>query len=260
MAGLRVGLLDIEVEASLLELATARCSFTPFLAERGLSSGLKLERRSQLYQGDALDGVDASLGVYVIEGETLAVQVPDNPFAAEAALKAAFALAVWRQGGLLVHGSAVRFKQGVVAALGPSGAGKSTLARWCRAAGGELLSDETLGLLPGGRVLGSPFRSDDDMVGTCREGTLLQLLTLRHGDVERLDPIDKREAVQRILAQVYQLKPVVGLGSELLPRASLLADNSPMALFTCRNHPDAGHFWARRAQGQGSSKGVSGDS
>lgn len=189
-----------------------------------------------------LDSQRPELGTCLLEGERLVAHIPPDPYAAEAALRAAMGTCLLRQGGLLLHAAAVAFNGEALVILGHSGAGKSTLARAAVAAGGELLSDETVGLHPSGRVYGTPFRSDPDMVPTLAEARLARLCRVAKGPHEALEPLSASEAVRTLLQQAYRPLPGTVSLPELAARAAAWAERRGLYRLTCRKHPEAGTF------------------
>ncbi|WNG34190.1 potassium transporter TrkH [Archangium violaceum] len=245
MVRLRLGDWSIQVEPSLLGLAAPRCDVERFqsLSEepRPLPE-LRLERVPTLSTGQLLNPRYPTLGSYQVEGDLIRLACSQSVLAAELGLRAAFLLATVRQGGVLLHASSVAFGERALVAVGPSGAGKSTFARLARLAGGALLSDEVVALLPDGRVLGTPFRSDPDLVGTAREALLGGLFSLVHASSESLEPLAPAAGVSLLLSQAFRA-PADGLTqAELLQRVAGLASHFPAYRFSFRNHPEAGGF------------------
>ena len=192
-----------------------------------------------------LDGETGQPGIYRIEGNQLLACIPPESAAAEAALRALFHIATLRQGGVLLHASAARFGSGSIVALGPSGAGKSTLARFCVEAGGELLSDETVAFYPDGRVFGTPFFSDDDLVGAPRVARAQRIVWLEKGESECLEQLPRAKAVAMLLSQAYRPAPGEATFEVLLNRAARLAEAADLHRFVFRKHPDSGQFLKR---------------
>jgi hypothetical protein len=248
MAVLRVGQWAAEIDDNLLQLAGSCCYLDRFrIGEGAPGARLRVRRVESLPASvaTALDGLSADAGSYAVEGNTILVRIPPSPASAEASLRAVFQVATLRQGGLLVHGSGVAFDGKSVIAIGESGAGKSTLARLCLAAGGRLLSDETIGLYPDGAARGSPFFSDPDMASQLDRSPLAAILVLEKGGSEQIAPIEARKATAEILSQAY--RPPAGEASqaELLARATALALNPGIHRLTFRNDPAAGAFVKR---------------
>jgi hypothetical protein len=249
MPRLQIGEWSVEVERELLALASARCSLAPFLVEAA-SPQLFLQRGAiPAGGGRPLNPRRPEGPRLLIQGPVLHVEPPQDALGAELALRAAFHLATVSQGGVLLHASGVAFGGKALVAVGPSGAGKSTFARLARRAGGELLSDEVLSLLPDGRVLGTPFRSDPDMPGTAREARLAGLFALVHAPAESLEPLAPASVVPLLLAQAFRA-PSDGLTQAgLLQRVGALASQFPAWRFSFRNHPEAGGYLRRWCEG-----------
>ena len=245
MPRLRIGEWSVEVERELLTLASARCSFGPFLVEAA-SPRLVIQRGAiPAREGRPLNPRRPEGPRLLIRDTVLHVEPPQDALDAELALRAAFYLGPVGQGGVLLHASGVAFGGTALVAVGPSGAGKSTFARLARRAGGELLSDEVVSLLPDGRVLGTPFRSDPDMVGTAREARLGGLFALVHAPAESLEPLAPVAVVPLLLAQAFRA-PLGGLTQAgLLQRVAALASHFPAWCFSFRNHPEAGAYLRR---------------
>jgi hypothetical protein len=251
MGLIRIGRWFATVEEGLLELASA-CSFVDrYRAASSEKSHLSLIRVPRGADGwIALDGEQTRPGTYAVQGGVLQTCIPDEPASAEAALRALFQLAILRQGGLLLHGSAVSFEGKAVVATGPSGAGKSTLARLCVQAGGTLLSDETVGLHPDGTVFGSPFFSDPDMIGEAHSAKLVGIFALQKGESEQLTGLQAAEGAALLLAQAYRPPPGEAAAPALLARASALALHPAAHRLTFRKHEAAGPFVKRWVLGE----------
>jgi hypothetical protein len=193
-------------------------------------------------QGIPLDAQHPEWGTYVLEEERILARIAPEPFAAEAALRAALVVAFLRQGGVLLHAAGVAFQGRALAILGHSGAGKSTLARAAVVAGGALLSDETVALHPAGGIYGSPFRSDPDMVPVLGEARLARLAVVVKGAFEATEPLSAAEATRLVLQQAYRPPPgLIGLG-ELVARVGGWVERLGVHRFICRKDPAAGTF------------------
>ncbi len=251
MGLVQCGAWRLEVDDALLEQATARCKLEPFLLRAdGLPSALFLERVDRLPDEvkRPLEGSPAPWGYYAVQRDRVRAWIPDEPFAAEAALRAAFQIGVLRQGGVLLHASAVRVGQRAALAVGPSGAGKSTFARQCVEAGAELLSDEINALYPDGRCHGSPFKSDLELPGSPDGGRVASVLVLEKGPQELFTPLPVHEVLPLVMAQTF--RPVAGeLSSvEATRRVTQALEAVGAQRLTFRKHPDAGQFlvdWLR---------------
>jgi hypothetical protein len=248
MALLQIGEWSAAVDDQLFNLA-AGCSsverFRTQLSATGPRISLRWVERSTRQGWIELDGETGQPGCYRVEGDELLACIPPEAPAAEAAMRALFQIATLRQGGVLIHASAARFGSRSIVALGPSGAGKSTLARFCVEAGGELLSDETVALYPDGRVLGTPFFSDDDLVGSPGVAQAARIFWLEKGDTECLQELPRAKAVAMLLAQAYRPAPGEAYPHVLLDRAAQVAKTASLHRFVFRKHPDCGHFVKR---------------
>ena len=247
MGMLRFGPCVAEVADDLLQLASTCCYLDQFRCAKGTTAPVLRVRRVEALQGlgTPLDGASANAGSYAVQGEDVLVSIPPSPASAEASLRAALQIATLRQGGLLVHGPGVAFGGKAAITVGPSGAGKSTLARLCIGAGGQLLSDETVGLYPDGTVWGSPFFSDPDLACQLDRARLSAILLLEKGPDEHLAPVGAIEAIAGLLSQAY--RPAFGevTPSELLARSSALALQPGVHRLRFRKEPAAGAFVKR---------------
>ncbi len=247
MGMLRVGPCVAEIADDLLELASSSCYLDQFRCAEGPPAPLLRVRRVEALRapGTPLDGSSEAGGSYAVQGQTVLVSIPSSPASAEASLRAVLQIATLRQGGLLVHGSGVAFGGKAAIAVGQSGAGKSTLARLCIGAGGQLLSDETVGLYPDGTVWGSPFFSDPDLASHLNRATLAGILLLEKGPDEHLAPVGAPEATAALLSQAYRPSSGEATPSELLARASALALRPGVHRLRFRKEPAAGAFVKR---------------
>jgi len=248
MAFLQVGNWSAACDDRLFELA-AQCSGADRfrIAEPRAAPDLSLSwvETSPVHRWTLLDGESGQPGSYRIDSNELLACIPPDSAAAEAALRALFQIATLRQGGVLLHASAARFGSAAIVALGPSGAGKSTLARFCLEAGGELLSDETVALYPDGQVFGTPFFSDDDLVGAPRVAQARRIVWLEKGEAEHLERLPRAKAVAMILSQAYRPAPGEVTVEVLLDRAARVAATGEPHRFVFRKHPDCGQFLKR---------------
>ncbi|HYV45096.1 MAG TPA: hypothetical protein VFA20_09565 [Myxococcaceae bacterium] len=239
---LSAGRGGIEVEDAVAALAAYRCPELEAFREPGETPALHLRRSPPLAEGEPL----GTAGGYTVDGDGVRVWMPEEPLAAEAALRLAFAVAFQRQGGLLLHAVGICFPGGAWLGVGPSGCGKSTLAQRCADAGAEVLSDETVGWLPDGTLWPTPFRSSARFTWRARPEPrpLSMLAFLEHGRLERVDPLSPAEVVKRLLAQVYRIPGAGGLDAV----ATLIALAEPVR-FMFRDDPAAAAF-VRRALGR----------
>ncbi len=253
MGVLRVCRWLIDVDDGVLRLAST-CSYLDAFRTSAPSNEARVRLvRCDRHAGERwipLDGAQPESGAYAIRGSDLLACIPDEPAAAEASLRALFQLAILRQGGLLLHGAGLCFEGKAVVATGASGAGKSTLARLCVQAGGGLLSDETVGLHPDGTVFGSPFFSDEDLIGEANSAQLSGIFALEKGDSERIATVGASEGTALILGQAYRPPPGEGTRAALLERATALALHSGAHRLTFRKHEAAGLFVKRWVVGE----------
>ena len=247
----RIGRLIAAADGALLELARTRCALDAWRVASG-EPALRLSRVAADEPGPPclLNPEAPELGAFWVEGERLRVRIPEDAYAAEAALRVLFQLAHLRQGALLLHASGFALGASGVLATGPSGAGKSTLARLCRDSGAVLLSDETVAVYPGGDLHGTPFSSEPDLRGSPARAPLAALLVLEKGGAERLSPpLPPAEAVALLLSQAYPPDPRLLPRAELLGRAAALARAPGVRRLTFRKDAAVGPFlrgWLER--------------
>jgi hypothetical protein len=248
MLELAAGRSVLQVDPALVPLLAQRCVLSHLSLPEAPPEGPRLTLSlAPPEQGDArpgipLDALRPEWGTYVVEKERVLARIARDPFAAEAALRAALVVAFLRQGGVLLHAAGVAFAAGALIIVGPSGAGKSTLAREAVMAGGALLSDETVALHPSGSVFGSPFRSDPDLVPVLAEARLAWLAWVVKGPREANEPMGVSEAVRGLLQQAYRPPPqVLGVG-ELVARVGAWVERVGVHRFICRKDPAAGTF------------------
>jgi len=203
-------------------------------------------RRERLAAPRAFEGSPAPWGFFEVSGDELQVHIPNDTYAAESALRIAWQLATWRQGGVLAHGCGLRFGARTIAAIGVSGAGKSTLAALSSGppARATLLSDEIVQLFPDGCCYGTPFRSNAENVGCPDGGPLATLLLLAKGDHERMDRISPAEAIPALASNLYRSATDEVRQNELMRRLLQLVDKVGVHRLTFRKHPAVGPFVA----------------
>lgn len=236
----------VSIEPALAARAAVRCQLPRFLASSPEPAASELLCGRCPEGSPQLDSADPARGRFQVSGAEVRVEIPADPVSAELALRTIFQAAVLRQGGLLVHGAGLAFQEAGALACGKSGEGKTTLARWCKQAGAEVLSDETIGLYPDGKAHGTPFRSDLDLGASPRVVPLRMLLWLSHGSAERLEPVGPAEAARLLLASTYRVSWGEVNSAELFSRAAAVVERVPAFRLTFRNHPEAGSFLARR--------------
>jgi hypothetical protein len=249
MAIVRVGQWLAAVDERLLVLAAQCSSVEQFCVEAEPDEPVRLSvhwtQPGSLEGWIQLDGEGDQPGMYCVQGDSLQVCIPAEAPAAEAAVRALFQIATLRQGGVLLHAASASFGPSAIVALGPSGAGKSTLARFCLDAGGQLLSDETVALYPDGRVYGTPFFSDDDLIGAPRSARATRIVWLQKGDQESIETLSQPQAVAMLLAQAYRPAPGEASAEVLLGRTAQLASTAGLHRLVFRKHPGAGDFVKR---------------
>ena len=242
MLTVQVGNLKARVPSELVELARVR---TPhwLAVERSLGDEEYELVRVPTLQGRStieFDKANARRGAVALKGRRLFAMLPDDPFAAEAAMKALFAVLVSAQEGLLVHASGISIARGAVVASGPSGAGKSTLARLCiEGSGAALLSDETIALMPDGKALGTPFRSDAPAAPFVDSADVWAVVALAKGRGELLEHLSKHELTALLLSQTYRIG---GGQTDYMRRAAALAERLRGYRLTFRKSTDVAHF------------------
>jgi hypothetical protein len=236
----------LAVEAALVPLLSQRCVWAHLTPPRRASGPRLVLSSTSAFapgvHGTPLDAQRPEWGSFVVEAERVRAHLVPDPYAAEAALRAALLVSLLRQGGVLLHAAAVAFEGQALAIVGPSGAGKSTLAREAVEAGGVLLSDETVGLHPSGAVYGSPFRSDPDLVPGAAVARLARLAWVVKAPREAVEPLAPADAVRSLLQQAYRPPPGTVSLPELTARVAGWVGRVGLHRFLCRKHPEAGTF------------------
>ena len=174
-------------------------------------------------------------GSYRLSNGLLEVVIPEDPFAAEAALRIAWHAVTLELGGLLLHASGVSFGGVAVVAPGESGDGKSTLAELCATHGGaQLLSDEIVQVFPEGTCAGTPFRSSCAIPGAPCPSRIGLLVKLVKGSAERLDPLPPAEAFPWLMRATYEPEPGAVPPGEKARRVMRLLASVPAQRLTFR--------------------------
>ncbi|MBX7097495.1 MAG: hypothetical protein K1X89_07280 [Myxococcaceae bacterium] len=230
----------------LAQLSRGRVHLGPFEVDE-VPTQLDVTRASALHgeRAQPLSGSQAPWGYVACEGRELRALIPDDVWAAESVLRLAWQRLTVEQGGVLMHGSAVGFGAGGVAAIGQSGAGKSTLAALCAHPPGRatLLTDEIVQLLPDGTLFGSPFRSNHENVGAPGPVALRGLLLLEKGNREALTPVGTEEACAVLFAQLFWVPfPGAPAVSELRRRVLALIASVGVFRLTFRKDVAVGAF------------------
>jgi len=108
-------------------------------------------------------------------------------------------------------------------------------------AGGKLLSDESVMLLPSG-VHGTPFFSSARMGGECSKAPLRALVTLRKGMMEAIQRLPGVQAEACVLQETYRPPPGEGTAVALIRRVAELLSGSGGWQLTFRKDAAAGVF------------------
>jgi hypothetical protein len=159
--------LDVELDLPEHPAAQAvRRAWGPFRVDAPLAGAARIELQIDPERPAATEPVAPAVevrpdGSVALEGgsftaevgadrRTVRIRGAAERFGVESAAK--WLLADWlaRDGGLLVHGVALRAGERAALFTGPSGAGKSTLGKWASSGGLELLSDELVAVRPAG--------------------------------------------------------------------------------------------------------------
>jgi hypothetical protein len=232
----------IEADDSLCAMARPRVHVAAFATDEARPRLLTIERRDHL-EGETVSGPLGSC-VIALDGQTMTVQVADGMFPGELVLRLAWYIVTTRLGGVLLHASALAEGEQGLVACGKSGDGKSTLARLSRGAGARLLTDEVVQVFPDGRIGGTPFRSDEDNVGSPGVVRAKAFVTLQKADHEALAPVDVLTATSVAMAQCFD----IGQTSFTLPRKEVrerllrFLDSVERHTLLFRKDPAAGAF------------------
>jgi hypothetical protein len=123
----------------------------------------------------------------------------EEAYPLEITLRVALASRLPLEGGVPLHAAGIVLDGRSVAFFGPSGAGKSTLAATCREG---VLSDELVAVVPGP----TPSLEATGFWGTLGQGDapagtfpLAALVELAKGDRFRLDPLEPKAALRRLV-------------------------------------------------------------
>ncbi len=108
-----------------------------------------------------------------------------------------------------------------------------------------LLSAIRLALYPDGRVYGTPFFSDDDLIGAPRSARAMRIVWLQKGDQESIETLSQPQGVAMLLAQAYRPAPGEAAPEVLLGRTAQLARSAGLHRLVFRKHPGAGDFVKR---------------
>jgi hypothetical protein len=148
-----------------------------------------------------------------------------------------------RQGGMLLHATAIRDDgQGFVFS-GPSGAGKSTLAGLWRVDGrAQVLNHDLVALRRGPdgglAVYGTPWWTEDPALCSPLGAPLRAIYFIEHGTSNRITPLRGSEAAVSLVAQSYTLAHCdAGLAADLLDLCVQVAETVP--IYRLEFRPDA---------------------
>jgi hypothetical protein len=203
----------IEADDSLCAMSRPRVHLGAFEADATPRPVLLTVVRREHVDGETVAGPLGSC-VITLDGQTMTVQVADGAFPGELVLRLAWYIVTTRLGGVLLHASAIGEGDRALVACGKSGDGKSTLARLSHGAGARLLTDEVVQVFPDGRIGGTPFRSDEDNVGSPGVVRAKAFVTLHKADHEALTSVDVLTATSVAMAQCFDIGPT----SFTLPR------------------------------------------
>ena len=235
-------------------MAAARCNLEAFRDQVRGETLLTVQRaRSGETFSRPFTGTPAAWGsCRVNDGNVLEASIPDDPYAAESVLRAAFHLVTTRAGGILIHASGVAFGEMALVAVGPSGAGKSTFAELALGAPGSvLLSDEIVALFPNGECFGTPFRSSLTVPGSPVGRRLHSLFTLAKESREEIRHVAPSVGVAAVLRQVYR-SSVEPLGSaDLFERVSSIVRKVGVRELAFRKDPAVAGFLSDWIKQQG---------
>jgi hypothetical protein len=127
-----------------------------------------------------------------------------NPYGLNTILRIVHTLYLAREHGFLLHAaSAVRNKRAFVFS-GVSGAGKTTISR-CAAEDAVLLTDEISYIRRGGGqylAWGTPFAGEMGTPGANISAPVAKLFFLEKGPENRIDDMDRSEALRRLLRNI----------------------------------------------------------
>lgn len=240
----------VEVDDAIANGARVRAVLEPFEASARFESHWSL-RSGTVVAGAPLIVDGAELAHLDVDGRVFTVQLGGHEHGALAALRAVWFASVVRQGGVLVHASAVRFGDKVVVAAGQSGSGKSTLARLCVESGlAGLLSDEMVALMPDGTCWGTPFHSDLKLPGSDGGQRTALALSLTKADEESLHPARAAEHAALYLSQCFQYEALKLLTvPEMMSRLTAALSGARLARLHFRKDVAVGAFLARELAG-----------
>lgn len=146
-------------------------------------------------------------------------------------IKTCLQTALLERGGTILHASGMEWggKGGIF--FGPSGAGKSTSARLLEKEGVNVLNDDVVAVTrekKGAAIHATPWVGTKG--GRCGPGRapLSGIFRLRREEASRLDKMEKKEALQELLANLPWLGESERLNSDTIAVAAWLADTVPV--------------------------------
>lgn len=169
-----------------------------------------------------------------------------RPVVVEAAVRIAFAVALPRRGGLVLHSSGVAHGDRGLLFLGPSGAGKSTIARLAgtapRSLGDELIVARSVGA--GWRAFATPFAGENGPAERA-DAELAGLVFLEKAAAHRTRRLPKREALRRLLRCVVAFVVDARSAEQALAAAADLTERVPAHVLEFARRPDVADVLAR---------------
>ena len=144
--------------------------------------------------------------------------------------------AVFRRGGMLLHGVAVAHAGRAAVFTGHSGAGKSTLAAWAAKGGLTVLADELVAIVPGAggfTVHGTPWN-----VGAAQSASLALLGVLAHGTSARLSAVEPSAVLRVLLSNVVEPQDSAAVRAKLFQSASGMLNAVPAKELSFARAPD----------------------
>ena len=209
--------------------------FKAYLTEDSPHFSVTVTEEDLRFEQDALDREAAEEG--------FRRRLFTDPFLERAAIQRAFAEYLFRQGTLLVHGSAVVLDENAYLFMGRSGTGKSTHTRLWREVFGAravMLNDDKPFLrLTGDNVVafGSPWSGKHGLDANI-SAPLSGICILERGPENRIWPISAAEALEMVRKQSYcPLEETLSPQFDALARQ--LAENVPLWRMTCTKDPQA---------------------
>src|SRR5579872_240877 len=153
-----------------------------------------------------------------------------NPYAIDSALRIAHSLLLAEEGGFLVHAaSAIRNRRAFLFA-GASGAGKTTISHLAPSEV-SLLTDEVSYIrrqFDGYYAYGTPFAGELARAGENESAPLKTLFLLAKGPENRVEEVEKTEAVRSLLSNILFFAEDQELEAKVFHSACQFADQVPV--------------------------------